>query len=75
MRRTQGHLRLWQEGDRFGLSRRMAPALIGLSVALYLLALEVVRWLTGSDTVCDVLVWAIVLIPLVLACVISAHGR
>ena len=41
----------------------MAPSLLGLGVVLYLLTIEVLRWLRGSDTVWDVLVWAVVLIP------------
>ena len=53
----------------------MAPSLLGLGVVLYLLTIEVLRWLRGSDTVWDVLVWAVVLIPLILACLIAGHGR
>lgn len=53
----------------------MAPSLLGLGVVLYLLTIEVMRWLRGSDTVWDVLVWAVVLIPLILACLIAGHGR
>jgi hypothetical protein len=55
--------------------RHITLALVGLLVAAFLLGLEVARWRRGSDTVWDVLGWLIVLIPLVLACLIAAHGR
>jgi hypothetical protein len=55
--------------------RRVRLALVGLLVAAFSLGLEVARWRRGSYTANDVLGWAIVLIPLVLACVIATNGR